>query len=645
MISQMFYKKKYKNANHNQDHGDVNHVEYNIFDLICVGVGATLGSGVFVLTGLVARDYAGPSSIFSWMIAGLACCFSAMSYAELSSRMPSAGSAYTFVYCTLGEWPAYIASWCLTLECGVSAAAVARNWGVKLSNFFLPLGAELTNDDFGLNIYSGLLMLSTVLLFLVGTEVSKLTINVFTVLKICLVFFMIFAGLSYFNIRNMDIFLPMGISGCMRGATSCFFGFVGYDEVCCMALETKDAKHTLPYAVFGTIGIVTFLYALSSFALTGMLDYRSIDQQSGFSDAFSQRGAIWASDITAVGELLTLPLVVIVSFLPQSRILYAMACDGLCPTLFSYRDKAGNFTYGIIYSGLLCILIALFIPFTALDDVISAGVLMSFNLVNNSLLLIRCNDLKDIPWRSPSNRKRKSRKSSSTDIKNSKRTDKASQEQIEMNLIRNSDVEIEIDADQPKQETAIVPKAGQTKSSSDKSSTTPYAGRWNVFAIVSRCAILLIFYNIQCVVISILLSLNTFNNTRLQHLQLITSVFGVILLFTIAYVIWRDCSAAELKNKSSGKSRGEEVFQVPFMPFSPLIGLFINYFLIVQLSIYTIFSLIVFFLVVTILYLVTKWCISPEDEDGQSVSPTLPSISNMLPSFANGKGEYKSISD
>lgn len=160
------------------------HAEFSLFDLICVGVGATLGSGVFVLTGLVARDYAGPAAFFSWIIAGAACSFSAMSYAEMSNRMPSSGSAYTFAYSTLGELPAYIAGWCLCLECGVSAAAVARNWGVKLTNSLQTSSTNLTHDDFGFNLYSCLVMTLTIVLFLSGTEISKLTVNVFTVLKV-----------------------------------------------------------------------------------------------------------------------------------------------------------------------------------------------------------------------------------------------------------------------------------------------------------------------------------------------------------------------------------------------------------------------------------------------------------------------------
>jgi APA family basic amino acid/polyamine antiporter len=532
-----------------EGHGEAHMKNYNIFDLICVGVGATLGSGVFVLTGLVSREYAGPGAVFSWILAGTACCFSAMSYAEMSNRMPSAGSAYTFVYATLGELPAYIAGWCLSLECGISGASVARSWGVKLTNYFLGLNNELPEDELGFNFYAFAIMVATVLLFLVGTEVSRITINIFTVGKVFLVFFMIITGLCLFKPSHLTNFTPYGVRGCLRGATSCFFGYVGYDEVCCMALETKDAKRTLPVAVFGTISIVTALYALSSLSLTGMREYAHIDGQSGFSEAFTYNHYKWAANITAIGELVTLPLVVMVSFLPQARICYSMALDSLAPSLFLYRDSSGNFTGGIIFCGIICILIASFVPFIYLDDVISAGVLFSFNLTNNSLIMIRSEDDEDIPW---------------------------------PNL------------------TAL--------------------SNW------SRCNILLFLYNIQCLTISVLITLpsdtddlmqddtpaSSSGNTDsggYQNLRIFAICFGICLLLLIAVIMGRDCIEPLLRKQAQAQTADQaarELYRVPFMPYPPLLGLFINYFLIAQLKMESMIVLICYFLVATVVYFLTR---------------------------------------
>ena len=220
-------------------------------------------------------------------------------------------------------------------------------------------------------------------------ELSKLTINFFSTLKVLVVVFIIVIGLMYFKEDNITIMAPYGYGGIMRGTTSAFFGYVGYDEVCCMAAEAHDPKNDLPKAVFGTIGVVTFLYVMASLALVGMIRYDNAATENGFSSAFAYCDNDWAQQIVALGELVTLPVVVLVSFLAQPRLQYAMARDGLLPEIFGEVDKNGNLLMSILISGFLCTLIALFVPFTNLNDMISAGVLISFNLTNSSLIIIR----------------------------------------------------------------------------------------------------------------------------------------------------------------------------------------------------------------------------------------------------------------
>jgi basic amino acid/polyamine antiporter, APA family len=274
----------------------------SLTDLLAIGIGGTVGSGVFVLAGLIAHDYAGPGVVWSWLIAGAGCSFSAMSYAEMSCRIPSAGSSYAYVFHGLGELPAVIAAWCLCLEYGIrfapstsflflshcplpppppslfplhSGSAVARSWGEKIVTWTeminITIWAPLNPGLAGINIFAGLLQAACVGLLLLGVEMGKVTVNCFTILKMLLVLFMIFAGLCLFRKDNVENWTPKGMSGVFRGATSAFFGYLGYDEVCCLAAEAKDPHRTLPIAVFGTIGTVTVLYALSSLALVGMM--------------------------------------------------------------------------------------------------------------------------------------------------------------------------------------------------------------------------------------------------------------------------------------------------------------------------------------------------------------------------------------
>ena len=236
------------------------------FDLICIGIGGTVGSGVFVLTGIIARQYAGPGVVLSWLIAGIGCCFSAMSYAELSARIPSAGSSYAYVYCGLGEFPAVIAAWCLSLEYGISGSAVARSWGDKVNSYVTSqiqngIPTETPTHVFwpldpnnGLNLAAGLLQLGAVCVLLAGVDIGKMTVNFFTIVKMLLVLYMIIGGLMLFDSRNVEMgWMPMGYSGVLRGATSCFFGYIGYDEVCCMAAEAKDPHRSLPRAGMNAI--------------------------------------------------------------------------------------------------------------------------------------------------------------------------------------------------------------------------------------------------------------------------------------------------------------------------------------------------------------------------------------------------------
>jgi APA family basic amino acid/polyamine antiporter len=177
--------------------------------------------------------------------------------------------------------------------------------------------------------------------------------------------------------------------GVLRGTAPCFFGYVGYDEVCCLAGEAKDPEKNLPVAVFSTIIIVTIVYFLSSITLVGMQNYNDINAESGFSEGFRVRGLSWARHTVAIGEIITLPLVALVSFLAQPRLFFAMSQDGQLPEKFSRLDSKGNLKDGIVLSGVACTVIALFVPFQYLDELISTGVLLSFNLTNASLIILR----------------------------------------------------------------------------------------------------------------------------------------------------------------------------------------------------------------------------------------------------------------
>jgi amino acid transporter len=350
---------------------------------------------------------------------------------------------------------------------------------------------------YSFNIFAGLLQAAAVLLLLGGVECGKVTIKVFTILKLLLVLFMIAAGLCLFQQKHVENWTPKGVSGVFRGATSAFFGFLGYDEVCCLGGEALYPEKDLPRAIFGTIACVTVLYVLASLALVGMVPFHQIDEESGFALAFEDRGWHWAQLIVALGEIVTLPLVVVISFLAQPRLLFAMAEDGLLPGLFAEVDDRGNLYKGTLVSGAVCVLIALFVPFKYLDDMISAGVLLSFNLTNTSLVVMR--------RQNPRN--------------------------------------------------------------------------------PSSCLRLLVWYNIFSCALALLCA-----NVDLLSFYSVFPASALVASLGMVYVVTTSCpevDARDGRGRGGGGGGGSEearMYRVPFMPFPPLIGIFINYFLIAQLS-------------------------------------------------------------
>ncbi len=377
---------------------------YGLFDLLALGIGGTVGSGVFVLTGLVANQQAGPWTPLCWALSGAAALLSAASYAELSARIPSSGSSYNYVFATLGELGAYVSAFLLSLEFGVSSAAVARSWGDKLETWLgdsFDVSPDVISPG-GVNIAGGFIQFVCAAVLVAGLQASKQVTNIFTVLKMLLVVFMVLAGLMAFDVSNLSVahveaetggqataIVPSGI---FAGAITCTFGYVGYDEVCCLAGETKNPRRIMHLAVFGTILSCTLLYVIASFTLVAMVPYNTISQDAGFASAFQTKNMHFAYQITSVGELVTLPLTVLVSFLGQPRVMLAMARDNLAPRLFRETDSGGNLKKSIVVNGIACTLLALFVPFIYLENMVSAGILLNFNCTNSSLIVLRARD-------------------------------------------------------------------------------------------------------------------------------------------------------------------------------------------------------------------------------------------------------------
>jgi APA family basic amino acid/polyamine antiporter len=376
-----------------------------LFDLIMIGIGGTVGSGVFATAGLIASAYAGPAATLSWLIAGAGCLLSGLSFMELSCLIPSTGSTYAYAYHALGELPALLAGFLLTLEYGVSSAGGARSWSDKFTNWMeTELGVAgpewMKPKDSSVDLYAGLLMIITTAIVLCGMQAGKVFVNVVTMTKISVVTFIIIAGLSKFNSDNVTPWIPpeetnaagevvYGLPGVFLGASASFFGYIGYDEVCCLAGEAKNPTKNIPRAVIGTIIGAATLSILATFALVGMQRYSEIDAGESYGKAFSHVGWDWAATIVSTGEVMTMPITSFIGFLAQPRVQYAMAKDGLLPQVFARVDSNGNLFHGTLLCGLAIVTIAVFVPFHVLWNFISLGILVAFNLTNSSLLFVR----------------------------------------------------------------------------------------------------------------------------------------------------------------------------------------------------------------------------------------------------------------
>lgn len=312
-------------------------------------------------------------------------------------------SYHSYAYVSMGEYAAFLAAACLTLEYGVSGAAVARSWGDKILEWKANMGdsvAEESNGEPIFNPLAGLISLLSTVVLACGVQESKRVTNFFTVVKLGLVAFMIIGGFWLFQAENMvPLVIPaqpsasgtiFGAAGIFRGATSSFFGYLGFDEVVCLAAEAKNPNDT-PKAVLWTVAVVTVIYILASIALSGMIPYQEVSDTSGFPSAFASLGISWAANLTAFGEIFTLPVVVLVCLLAQPRLCAAMAKDGLLPAIFALQsEKDGNLFWSNILCGIPMTILATFVPFSWMDDGISVGILVAFNMTNTALVIMRC---------------------------------------------------------------------------------------------------------------------------------------------------------------------------------------------------------------------------------------------------------------
>jgi APA family basic amino acid/polyamine antiporter len=369
-------------------------------DLTALGIGAVIGTGIFVIIG-EGIGLAGPAVIISFILAAVTCVFSALSYAELASSIPVSGSAYTYAYATLGELVAWIIGWDLILEYGVSVAAVAVGWGGNLNEFLsnafsydLPTSISTAREDGGiLNLPAVFIVLAVMVLLSRGVrETAKVNIVMVGIKLAILAFFVIVAFVAAFNADDLKPFTPHGADGVVSAASVIFFAYIGFDAVSTGAEEAREPKRDLPIAIIGSLVICTVIYVLVSIAAVGSLDAKSLAASDAPLAEVLDKGAgiSWAASLLAFGALVAITSVMVTVFYGQTRIFFAMARDGLMPRgLAKVNPRTGTPVLLTLIMGGLIAFLAAWAPLSEIIKLVNIGTLFAFFLVNIGVIILR----------------------------------------------------------------------------------------------------------------------------------------------------------------------------------------------------------------------------------------------------------------
>lgn len=366
-------------------------------DLTALGVGAIIGTGIFVLTGVAAAKYAGPGIIFSFIVAGLASVFAALVYAELASMIPVAGSTYTYAYASLGEVVAWGIGWNLILEYMVAAGAVAIGWSSYFTDLLHSIGLSLpraftVSPFYGgiFNLPAAFIALLITFLIITGTQHSAIANKIIVALKLGAILLFIALGIRHIDPANWHPLLPYGFEGIMRGAAIIFFAYIGFDAVSTAAEEVRNPKRDLPIGIVASLVISTLLYISVSIILTGMARYTTLDNASPVASALLRAGIRWGSALVSVGALAGLTSVLLVNMYGQSRIFFAMARDGLLPPIFFRVHPKYRTPYlDSLIIGVVVALIGALMPIGTVAELANIGTLSAFIVVSIGVLVLR----------------------------------------------------------------------------------------------------------------------------------------------------------------------------------------------------------------------------------------------------------------
>ncbi|MER5490397.1 amino acid permease [Streptomyces sp. NPDC002490] len=392
-------------------------------DLTVFGVGVVIGTGIFVLTGKIAKETAGPAVALSFVVAGAVCALAALCYAEFASTVPVAGSAYTFSYASLGEFPAWIIGWDLILELALGCAVVAVGWSgyirslLDTAGLHLPRGLSGTHEGaFGFDLLACLLVLALTGVLVAGIKLSSRVTNAIVAVKVSVVLLVIVVGAFFVTGANYDPFVPpaepttgssdltaplvqllfgytpsnFGVLGIFTAAAVVFFAFIGFDIVATAAEETRNPQRDLPRGVLGSLVICTLLYVAVSVVVTGMQKYTDLTVDAPLADAFKAVGHPFWAGLISFGAAVGLTSVCMILLLGQTRVFFAMSRDGLLPRTFSrVHPRFGTPYRSTVLLGGVVAVVAGFTSIDELAELVNIGTLFAFVVVAAGVVLLR----------------------------------------------------------------------------------------------------------------------------------------------------------------------------------------------------------------------------------------------------------------
>ncbi|MDX6740548.1 amino acid permease [Actinocorallia sp. A-T 12471] len=371
-----------------------------LIQLTFFSVGATLGTGIFVVMG-EATPLAGPAVVLAFLLSAITALFSALSYAELAGTIPVSGSSYSYTYATMGELVAWVCGWCLVLEYGVSVSAVAVGWAQYLNDFLdkafgfkIPVAWSQAPDKGGIiNITAVLIVAAMTLLLIRGASESAKVNTAMVFFKIGLLVFFIVVGFTGFTSGNLTPFMPLGVAGVSAAASQVFFSYIGFDAASTAGEEAKNPKRDLPLAIILSLAIVTVIYVLVALVAVGAMPWQELDSdtEASLSAILTEvTGATWPALLLSAGAVIAITSVVLTVLYGQTRILFAMSRDGLMPPLFRRVDRRTSVPVAnTIAVGLFVSVLAALVPLDHLTDATSIGTLFAFALVNLGVIVLR----------------------------------------------------------------------------------------------------------------------------------------------------------------------------------------------------------------------------------------------------------------